>query len=373
MYRVRRRLRSIRPTSFGFLIVVLIVLYWIGFPSLRSVNGVQDKDRYFVRRTEATFDSRKSPRTVKKQILLVTYGRSGSTFTSALIKQQEGVFFVYEPLYALNTSVSRPNNEKGSMAIVKAFLNCDFTAQYAFVLLNRNHINNSTASKWFRCMQSSVNDTAMFCFLKMQAECRSKQVTLIKTIRFQVKWAESLLAGNPHFKLLFLVRDPRPTLFSQARVFGNFNKNTQMYTTAQQHCSRLALDLQDAERLHKLYPGQVKGIRYEHGATDTLSYAKDIYNFLGLSFDNALVSYIKNITAAHLDNPKVNRTYGVFRHNSTQTMNNWRFKASFNSVQEVDKACAHLYSKLGYQTVLSQTQLQSQKSLVLLPDPGGIF
>lgn len=98
-----------------------------------------------------------------------------------------------------------------------------------------------------------------------------------------------------------------------------------------------------------------------------------IYYLVIWSYDDALVGSIKNITAAHIDAPNVNNSYGVIRHNSTQTMNKWRFDATFNSVREIDKSCGHLYSKLGYQTILSQTHLQSQKSLVLSPDLGGIF
>lgn len=162
-------------------------------------------------------------------------------------------------------------------------------------------------------------------------------------------------------------------MFSQARVFHNFNWRTQFYNMSQKHCSNLAVDLQDAERLHKLYPGQVKGIRYEHGAMDPLSYTQDIYNFLDLPVDGGLVDYITNITSAPKGLPNVNVPYSVLRHNSTQTMNRWRFSVGFNSVREIDKVCGHLYSKLGYRPVLSQKHLESESSLFLSPEQDGIF
>lgn len=146
-----------------------------------------------------------------------------------------------------------------------------------------------------------------------------------------------------------------------------------MYNFSQIYCTSLALDLYNAERLHKLYPGQVKGIRYEEGAMDAILHTKVIYNFLGLFFDDALVDYIANITTASLDDPMSRDSYSVVRHNSRQTMNMWRLNATLGTVQNIDKSCAHLYPKLGYQPIVSETHLHSDKSLVLPPQPGGIF
>ncbi|CAG5136066.1 unnamed protein product, partial [Candidula unifasciata] len=332
------------------------------------------KVKYFDQTTDTTSYGRTKSGTTKKQILLVTYGRSGSTFTSALINRHKDVFFVFEPLFVLEKSISLDTKENDSMAIVKAFMECNIPTEYSFALDNYLYRNSDTTRNFYRCMASLKKGAFhVSCFLQLLDACRRQRVTFVKTIRFQVKWAEALLARNPNFKLLYLVRDPRATLFSQARVFRNFNWNTQVFNISQQHCTNLQLDLQDAERLYHLYPGQVKGIRYEHGATDPLTYTRDIYKFIDLPFDNDLVEYITNITKAPIDSPKVNSSYSVLRHNSTQTMNRWRFMVGFNSVREVDQACGHLYSKLGYRTVASQKHLVSESSLVISPQPSGIF
>ncbi|BFZ05999.1 hypothetical protein BsWGS_09038 [Bradybaena similaris] len=350
------------PTGFAFLVVACIAFYLIVIPQL-DICGARNK--------VTNFD-----RTAKKQILLVSYGRSGSAFTSALISRHGDIFFVPEPLYTLKLTSLRNYNEKDSVAIMKTLFTCEFTAQYTFALDNVQFRLSESTQEFYECIiNSRVNGTAhVVCFLQLLEACRRHQATLIKTIRFQVKWAESLLAGNPNFRLLFLVRDPRGTLFSQTRVFESFNYySTQMYNFSKEYCNGLALDLHDAQRLHKLYPGQVKGIRYEEGAMNAVLYTKVIYNFLGLFFDEALVDYIANITSASLDDPRWRDIYGVIRRNSRQTMDLWRVNATFSTVQDIDKSCAHLYPKLGYQPIVSKTHLHSDKSLVLDPKPGGIF
>ena len=50
-----------------------------------------------------------------------------------------------------------------------------------------------------------------------------------------------------------------------------------------QHCEMIAQDLENLRKLNNLFPGRVKLIRYEDCALDPQSYAKRIYDFLGLS------------------------------------------------------------------------------------------
>lgn len=106
---------------------------------------------------------------------------------------------------------------------------------------------------------------------------------------------------------------------------------------------------------------------------DTRSYTEDIYKFLHLKYSEDIAEYVVNITNAITDPETGNYAYSVVRKNSSTAMNRWRFDAGYRIVLKVDKACGHLYSKLGYKYVNSQSDLESSIPLIGRPDPGGIF
>lgn len=177
------------------------------------------------------------------------------------------------------------------------------------------------------------------------------------------------------FLTIFFIslRDPRATLISQSKVFRNFNFEKEIKKMSEVHCSMLEDDLKEAERLNRLFPGQVKALRYEESVMDTYSYTKDVYNFLQLQYNDVIASHIANITNARNDPPSYDIEYSVIRKNSSSAMNRWRQFASFNQVLEVDKICGHLYGKLGYKFVNSRNDLLRMKPLIVEPERGGVF
>ena len=44
------------------------------------------------------------------------------------------------------------------------------------------------------------------CYLKMIEDCRSTKLTLVKTIRYRMKWTEDLLKLYPNLQILYLLR-----------------------------------------------------------------------------------------------------------------------------------------------------------------------
>ncbi|CAL1541901.1 unnamed protein product [Lymnaea stagnalis] len=331
--------------------------------------------------TVTASSSRAAAGSTQQQVLLLTYGRSGSSFTSALISHHPDVFFTFEPLYVIVKELHAEKesyfiNEKeiDSNAIVNAFLTCDFKMEDIYALDNTQHRNSDSTREFYLCLRAKIDGVShLSCFLNFLKSCQGHKVTFVKSIRFRAKWAEWFLETFPNFKLLMLVRDPRATLYSQSKLFKTFDWKTEIANISSTHCKLLQDDLKDAERLSLLYPGRVKGIRYEDGAMDPFNYTQRIYEFLGMDYNDTIIDYIRNITNSTADERLTRRAYSIEKNNSTKAMNRWRYGAGYKGARTVDATCGHVYKKLGYKFVKSQSDLESDRSLVDVPDTGGIF
>ena len=155
---------------------------------------------------------------------------------------------------------------------------------------------------------------------------------------------------------LYLLRDPRAVINSQGRNFRDFSWSDSAPAI---YCDRLTRDLDSVGRLKQLYPGRVKVMRYEDGATYPHEYTAVIYGFLGLRLSNDVKDFVDFLTSGddHYE-------YGHRRSDPTATMQKWRYNMYYERVALIDEHCGHLYPYLGYRKVESKTDLISNRTLV---------
>lgn len=152
-------------------------------------------------------------------------------------------------------------------------------------------------------------------------------------------------------------------MYSQARHFKRVTRVSQIAEKANIVCQQARKDFHIFYQLNAKFPGRVKGIRYEHGCLDPIDYARTIYKFVGLDFNNTTRQYIKQITKSNITRGSVD-PYSVVRHDAIQAMNNWRRRADFKTVKRIDKLCKDVYSLFGYRAVWTEQDLFSQQLLV---------
>ncbi|KAK3750505.1 hypothetical protein RRG08_053875 [Elysia crispata] len=241
------------------------------------------------------------------QTLMVTFARSGSSFTSDIIANNEEVFFTYEPLSFLsraNEAFNVPMHfqtthlEYFSRRVLESYLTCSFDFDTYKAMINKHLHETSSTRDFFWCFKTSkIGIDHLNCYFKLLRKCRNHRMTFLKTIRFPVKWAQDLMARYPKLKLLYLVRDPRASLNSQAGVFKRFMLPRDVTNVSSLHCHWLGQDLVHLGQLRDMFPDRVKVVRYEHGATDPYGYAVEIYDFLGLAVNKNLTNYVRNLTS----------------------------------------------------------------------------
>ena len=112
-----------------------------------------------------------------------------------------------------------------------------------------------------------------------------------------------------------------------------------------------------------MYPGRVKAIRYEDGAMEPQTYTSGIYKFLGLEITEDVRRYITEITSTKPQGG--NTDFSVSRDDPSRAMQRWRYKTKYKDIAQVDHACYNLYPLLGYRSITSQADLESNKSIIL--------
>ena len=145
-------------------------------------------------------------------ILIVTRGRSGSSFLGDLLNSYPGSFYIFEPLHKKN-EYERMNKKtiKGNK-VIESIFKCKLPELHIY---NFNIWRNfgsykklkEKASIWKTSKEKSKASNQIF-----YNSCKKFPKTLVKTIRLPFEDAEYLLLDpeiGKNLKVIFLFRDPR--------------------------------------------------------------------------------------------------------------------------------------------------------------------
>ncbi|KAK6183091.1 hypothetical protein SNE40_010637 [Patella caerulea] len=322
----------------------------------------------------------------RKKVILVAYPRSGSTFTADVIRANDDVLFIFEPLFpTLKEHIGKPflvaektvyKRLKTNMTtykeevkkVMKSFLNCDSSLLDLplYVLKNEFLKIREDTFPLFECVRNITkpNQTLIeHCVEKFIKLCEQRKVILVKTIRYPSEILYNQMKNDPNLYVVYLVRDPRGIISSQMTHFHNSQWET-IGRTSKEICSLMENDIQIMEDLHDLYPDRVKLIRYESLATNPLGGATDIYKFLKLDLTKNAINVIKLQTASNITSCNVSCT---LRRNSKNVPYQWRVNANFTYIQNIDRSCGNVYAKMCYVPVKNSNHLKDLSISLIKP------
>ncbi|KAK7092537.1 hypothetical protein V1264_008268 [Littorina saxatilis] len=308
-------------------------------------------------------------------LILLTYVRSGSSFTGDLLNHHPEVFYVYEPLYPVKWYFSRGepasflhrpplssrevSPEHLKQTVVRDFLNCDMQSLYLRSLTHFGLQFGIKTNPYATCLRhrpgtSPVPDVIRRCLPLLQSACVTLRVKVLKVVRLDMQSVQDLLKVDPKVKVVHLVRDPRPVLRSQ-RSKGMF-RTQDLAKVSGQFCKQVLRDLDEAEKLKIAHPRHVMTARYEDLANEPIRFAEKLLAFADLRTDVQLRQYIWNLTSAGIPDNVLSFNQ---RQSSRQTANYWRETLEFSSASVIDENCWEVYKRIGYLPFSTEESLRN--------------
>ncbi|XP_052077112.1 carbohydrate sulfotransferase 1-like [Mytilus californianus] len=310
-------------------------------------------------------------------VVLVTYSRSGSCFVGNILKLDDSVFYVFEPLHFLKFGHRVLHFSDGSMRTLNTYLTV------------AEHILRA----WFTCQLNEIPleywDEEIFQSTKIQGKhifyfkerykreiygkyrypsrfratlqlledmCIKSKLVIIKTIRTPIFMLNKALSELDNLKMIYLYRDPRGIIRSQRRNLYISKENTfeSLNDHAENLCARIFNDAITFAIFLHYYPEKLLPLKYETFTMNLMRETKHLYNYLNLTLTARHVDTLIKMTTT-----KERAKNYIPKNNSKELVDRWRTLVDMSFVDTVDMSCSHVYSRLGYLQISDVTMLKN--------------
>nr|XP_019934357.1 PREDICTED: carbohydrate sulfotransferase 1-like [Paralichthys olivaceus] len=348
-----------------------------------------------------TYDANK-----RTHILILATTRSGSSFVGQLFNQHPEVFYLFEPLFHVQSALlprlvqSRSLAERRVMMgaardLLRSLYHCHLISLENYI---RPHPANHSTDKLFRRGASRSLCSPPVCEVPLGPDeqslvltdegecgkrcgplnvslaadaCRGKRHIAIKTVRIpQISDLRALIEDpRLNLKVVQLVRDPRGILASRVETFRDTYRLWRLWRATGRRPHNLDLgqintvceDFLRSVSMGLAKPAWLRGrymlLRYEDIARFPVQKTRELYSFLGLVLDQSVEDWIINNTRGSSDLSSRHKFTTV--RDSAANAENWRVKLSFDMVVYTQTVCQPLLEILGYKNVFHPRELKN--------------
>ena len=267
-----------------------------------------------------------------RKVLIISSGRSGSSFLGALFRQHKEMFYLFEPMYF--TLANPSAYESKAFKVLEDLYQCKFTEKLHLNLLLKGYRKKKIA-----CLSGNTT-TGQKCLsevLKSSCLRSNTLVTKILTPRLPKGglWGiRKILEANKNLRIVHLVREPRRVFASMKGVgwckpFANCTRKI---------CSTISGNIEHALNYYK---DRYKLVVFYDMILNPSSFVVELYNFLGVGpVPEYIFSWIRQNT---LGSKQAGKWAGRFTtsRNSTEVLHR---KVYFSNSEEqiIDKHCGTL-------------------------------
>ena len=311
-------------------------------------------------------------RAVRQNLIILSPGRSGSTFLGELFNQNPDVFYVFEPLFwpgnILNHNVfyKKETSEYNQLAtgIMQALLSCNFTNQEHWLKAFSGHhafrLQSKVLSSAFfvKANGSNKNDRKNllpFDDLNLASLCRRTKYTVLKILENRLphksmKWLQqfsNVLRGSD-FKIIHLVRDPRAIIFSWIHynwIKGGNDVNFSL--NARRICNPTKLNIKCADSSPSWLRNRYRLVHFEELVQRPVETAEKLYRFVGFKESDEVRRWIASQNRKP-EKKDLNSFHSTVRNAST-VVSKWRSGLDNKTAETIGKACGWLIKRLGYE------------------------
>ena len=327
----------------------------------------------------------------RQNVLIISDLRSGSAFLGELFNQHPRIFYLYEPLEALEFyRKNRPERIYDGMSrhLLRGIFHCNYLElsyftdflSFQYSSLTHRMASRSLASPPL-CPDTSGKqhfNIRMCTPLRPQtvsALCRLHKHTVIKTVHVRDIHKLSYLmddrgSSDYTMKIVHLVRDPRAIVNSRVTRDTNVKWTLEgLRTSARTLCSDSLRNIKYAVSAPPWLHGHYTLLRYEDLVSSPQKIAEQLYSFLGIAIAPEVRTWIDGVlkTEDPLSSglPSALKAITFSGKNLTESVNRWRRTMPYSIVRIVETECYEVMNLLGYKVVEDEEELRTaSQSLV---------
>ena len=305
------------------------------------------------------------------RVIVLAYGRTGSSFLGGIFNANPDVFYIYEPLLTLQkfTNQSSDSYINHAKEVLHSILNCNFTNGLFLQYLSKFHryravsrplvsppfcnvsyqfsVNFAENRKWQTCVRN-IDAHAL------NNVCRKKKHVVVKILAPRLKNVDFSwllhVRGPDSFPvhILYLVRDPRAMHFSRYRLgwFGPSHENLLTNGQADRKVKKVCNAIEKHLRKITPYIDVIQLVRYEDLATSPDTYVKKLFSSLHLTPSDEVMRWLKERNNSNHASKRFNH-FSLFREAKT-VLHSWRNDIPAKLLKIVEKRCGPIMKYFGY-------------------------
>ena len=380
----RLRLKSLAKKVF-FLLNLSAGIYWIG-SCLVAIVGPSSLEQYTrkTQRFESAYESlytdwkfEQRSDASRKNLIIVSHGRSGSTLMGGIFNHHPSVFYMYEPLQTVARVLKKLNTTFTYEDLAKNFLTSVFRCKFDQPQILEDiekfyrkpghpRVSQAIASPPL-CPYTTTDPRwdPLLCPLMTSessgdACTNNYDLTTIKVLlpRVPENSLKTILTvckpQDVDCKVIFLVRDPRAVIASSRSVGffregGDFaRKSTRQYSYWQ--CKETEDNLEFIRKLPDPIRQRIKLQRYEDLAINPLGELSGLYKFAGLSLLESVRSWLNETTQQNRGACEGEQATCT-KDDARVAANRWRWKVHPHEIDVIEHYCRGVMRTLGYRPV----------------------
>ena len=389
-----RRIRLSRLLKLVPLLLCLIALYFIGTYIADSSNQpvfndveIQQIDQeghildeFYTENNFVNFQERSS--TAKRNLIIMSHGRSGSTLMGDIFNHHPSVFYMYEPLQTVErvsrtTLETNKNYNQRAMEFLTGIFRCSFDSPQMLGDIEKFYrkpahprVSHAIASPPLCPYQTTDPRWDPSLCPPMTSEslgsaCKENyDLTVIKVLipRIPENSIKSILAScaseDVDCKVILLVRDPRAVIASALSV-GFFSEQKGVSKVGTRHfsylnCKETEHNLDFVRKLPESLRNRIKFQRYEDLALNPLKELSGLYKFAGLSEQESVRRWLNETTRQSREacNHKEDGEQATCtKDDAWAAANRWRWKVHPHEIDLIEHYCRHVMTLMGYKPV----------------------
>ena len=308
-------------------------------------------------------------KTGRQRLVIVGQARTGSSFLGDAFNQHPDVFYLFEPLYGV--APPKVVNDLRPMRFLEGMLRCQFDfPQYVREIEKFRRFSSKALSSRPMCgIKNSSKTRKLECVRltprNMKSSCMNYSATVLKilTARIPNYRVDSLfpLCNSSDCGMIYLVRDPRPLIFSHMKVGFAWEKpktrttDTSPQPIVRQYSQKICQQIEQNVRIFQNLPSWSKGrfllLRYETLARDPVEILRKLYRMAGLEMLPSTLKWIEEHTGEGKSSSRDESNHYSTKRDSKTVVDRWRIEMDPCIVNIIEESCRSVMKLLGYSPV----------------------